>query len=525
MRRFFVLVVIAGLFLGLGVAGEVGLNPIPPAEATETTTSATYPVASNIQVSGNSPAEATLTFQPPACNGCYITRIEPDLVYMGDPDPANHPDGTIANFNNNTAHGVWLHHFVVVDSCDINKHILASGNERTIVQYPAGYGYFVPASICPNPNAGIPRWHINYHIHNNTSATRNVAIKLTVTYRTGETLNSLTPVNMDTGLTANEAEFTVPEGYSETHTGSGAPGINVDWVAPSSPTFKGGVIVGMGGHVHDYGISVSAFSNRLNDYICTSVASYGTGSRYLASGGPGTPGHPTSANGITLNQGYHEAGGTPDDRYHIQAMSMCTLTPLQAVLCPGDVIRLHTQYNNTSGFPIFDAMGIMAGSVDENQPDTNTNQVADQCDDNDSDNVLNIQDNCPEWANPTQSLPSWTMPSGDTDCDGYHPTSVFTPRASESTIGTVATKHCATDATFNNEPGADAWPPDFNDNQLVNGSDILSFNGAFAKSTSDPPIILLGNSTPISRFDLNGSGLVNGADILQMNPFFSKRCA
>jgi hypothetical protein len=146
--------------------------------------------------------------------------------------------------------------------------------------------------------------------------------------------------------------------------------------------------------------------------------------------------------------------------------------------------------------------------------------------DADGDAYPDAMDSCPLWANPTQALPNWSVPaSGDSDCDGYAEATVFAPRAAEATIGTVGTQHCAGTSGFNDEPMPDAWPPDFNDNQLVNGADILSFNNAFSKHTTDPPIILLGQSTPISRFDLNGSGLVNGSDILQLNAFFSKRCA
>jgi hypothetical protein len=119
----------------------------------------------------------------------------------------------------------------------------------------------------------------------------------------------------------------------------------------------------------------------------------------------------------------------------------------------------------------------------------------------------------------------WTVGTGDTDCDGYADTTTFSPRASESTIGTVPSAKCSTDSTFNNESLPDAWPPDFNDNQLVNGADILSFNAPFGKHPStDPPVTLLGTPTPVARWDLNGNNIVNGADILQLNPFFGKRC-
>jgi hypothetical protein len=170
---------------------------------------------------------------------------------------------------------------------------------------------------------------------------------------------------------------------------------------------------------------------------------------------------------------------------------------------------------------------------------TNANQA-----NQDGDAQGDVCDNCPSVSNSDQSnvdgdelgdaceVPNcvtitnhWTVPnSGDTDCDGYADMDTFGARASETTIGTMAATKCSASATSNNEPLPDAWPPDFNDNQLVNGADILNYNSSFGKHTTDPPVVILGQSIPITRFDLNGSGLVNGADVLQLNPFFGKRC-
>jgi hypothetical protein len=91
-------------------------------------------------------------------------------------------------------------------------------------------------------------------------------------------------------------------------------------------------------------------------------------------------------------------------------------------------------------------------------------------------------------------------------------------RGPESAIGTNPGAQCAATVASNDEPLPDAWPMDFQDNQIVNGGDILMMNPVFGSSSGGGP--------PYSpRFDLNANGVINGADILQFNPFFGKRCA
>lgn len=134
----------------------------------------------------------------------------------------------------------------------------------------------------------------------------------------------------------------------------------------------------------------------------------------------------------------------------------------------------------------------------------------------DGDGVPNSSDNCPSWSNPSQALPAWIVPAGDDDCDGYPSAAKVGTRASESTVGTVATRHCAATATANDEPLPDAWPVDFNDNQYVNGQEWLTFSPLFGSAAPGPPYS--------ARFDLNADGMINGSDLLQLNPFFGKRC-
>ena len=468
MRRFFVLsTIVLGLLVVFGLAGKDGLQAARPADAMQTTVTWMYPTSGGIQASAAQATTNTVYPVPAACTNCYITGIVPDLVYQNDPDPANHPNGTSANFNGNSLDNVWMHHMVVVDSCNPSVRVFASGNERTTASLPAGYGYFEGSGCF---------WIINYHIHNSSNATRGVALKLVVTYRTGETLTPVTPIWLDISSASGTSEYTIPEGYSDTQTGSGASGISNDWTSTVQ-----GAIVAIGGHVHDYGISVSAYNNRLGDYICTSTAGYGTGSRYLATGGAGTPGHPAAANALVLNPPNHETGGTPDDKYHIQAMTSCAPTPLQSIICKNDVIRLHTQYNNTSGFPVFDAMGIIVADVDTSLPDSNGNGTIDACDS-----------------------------SSDTDTDGFKDNV-------ESFVGTAPNVACAADAIPNNESLPDKWPVDFNNDQSANLTDIFKMVPHLNTVDTDP-----GSST---RFDLSMDGSINLTDIFKVVPFLNASCA
>lgn len=119
-------------------------------------------------------------------------------------------------------------------------------------------------------------------------------------------------------------------------------------------------------------------------------------------------------------------------------------------------------------------------------------------------------DNCPDWPNPTQALPSWPIPTGDPDCDGFTTTA-------ESFAGTDPARHCAATPTANDEPLPDLWPVDFNDDQKANLSDVLKYSPVF--NTTGP-------GAPYSvRFDLNGDNHINLSDVLKFSPFFNQSCA
>lgn len=91
----------------------------------------------------------------------------------------------------------------------------------------------------------------------------------------------------------------------------------------------------------------------------------------------------------------------------------------------------------------------------------------------------------------------------DTDCDGW--TNVL-----EQSIGTNPNAACSA-TTAKNDEYPDAWPPDVNDDQVVDIMDAVTFRGAFNLSES--------------RFDLNADGRVTLLDITMLGQAFGQDCS
>ena len=302
------------------------------------------------------------------CTNCWITDIVPSLVYEGD---ANHANGTDANLNTD----VMNHHFVMLNGgrtdvvcpgglqSQLGERFFAAGNERSQLHLPAPYGYF-------NQSAS---WRLIYHLVNKSAVPKNVSVELVYQYRTtgGE---DVTPLWLDIDG-CQDSEYTIPVGYSDT---------TVDW-----PSTINGRLVAANGHLHDVDITNQSpcqnHCSSLGHGIAVSAELVGgNGNDYYGPIPPqNTP--PASLTGATLcrSEGYYgTAWAGTRFRGHLDTMSSCginsdLLPGRQAQAFPaggeysfegypiktGQVIRLHSEYQNNNTQPQTDVMGIMMAYV------------------------------------------------------------------------------------------------------------------------------------------------------------------
>ncbi len=269
------------------------------------------------------------------CIDGFITRIVPDMVYA---------DGSSANFHSKS----MMHHVVFYNSQadDLTcpgggrERFFATDNERSAMDLPEGFGYY---------NSPAAEWDLSAHLMNFDTEPQELFIQLVCTCEPYDTsIKSAIPVWLDVD-NCGDSEFSAPAGYSDTQ-----------WDWQSSIT---GTIVRMGGHVHNFGTSISAEHLDTGGYICTAIAGYESGSMFAPASVPdGDEGHPGSAN---LLDGATNPTNNPQYMGRIQDMTLCE--PFFTIAA-GDTIRLHTQYNIPSSlFPNGqdDVMGIMIAYVHE----------------------------------------------------------------------------------------------------------------------------------------------------------------
>ena len=198
------------------------------------------------------PGQNRIAFRPitgasrPAVNG-WITRIKPDLVYAD----GSIPDSSKVMFH----HGVWI-------NLSTNEQFYATGEEKTILDLPDGYGYRY------RTNEG---WVLNDMIHNLTPQAMELYFEYTLDFipesapEYGSIIRAR-PIWMDvqSGIYpvfdvwrdsgGADGEFTYPQDDPNAY----PPGVqkNVKTIG------QAGVLLGTTGHVHTGGLSTNLYLRR-----------------------------------------------------------------------------------------------------------------------------------------------------------------------------------------------------------------------------------------------------------------------
>ncbi len=263
------------------------------------------------------------------CHNCYLTSLQANMTYT------NGQDATLGS-------GAWFHHVVFLDNghtdatcpsaiwnfLGVNgERFFASGDERTKMILPPGFGYYIGAS---------DSWSMIYMLMNMNPQAINVDISLTATWvPASAALTPLRPVWLDVDQ-CGTSEVNLPN--------SGYNVLNYTWNV-NVP----GQLIGIAGHVHDGGINEYAVDNTQNNLLlCNSVASY------------------TAAPSMSGMQGMQSM---PIGAEVIDSMVECgggiLGGPPIATLNSGDQVSIHAVYDNNADAGSSDqgVMGIMIAFV------------------------------------------------------------------------------------------------------------------------------------------------------------------
>jgi hypothetical protein len=299
VKRF---TIISALAIGMLLVGFGSAQPAQAATSTKTVRYGPFTIPAGTATDPGMVHNKLLLGVARPCVDCHITAFKPDLVYG---------DGTRANLDS----GPMLHHAVFTSqwrrdaTCSnswlglAGERFFASGNERTAIAFPAGYGYRVRY---------YDSWNLLVDLMNHSTTSKSVYVQVTYTTRPSwESVQRLRPVWLDIDQ-CGDSEYSIPAGYSDTHR---------DWTV-NVP----GKVVAMLGHVHGHGIAVEATNeSRGGASICRSKA--------------------------TLD---------PTDVHSVLSMSTCTGDPI-ATIRQGETVRLHSEY--LSAHAADDVMGIMLGYI------------------------------------------------------------------------------------------------------------------------------------------------------------------
>ena len=232
------------------------------------------------------------------CWDCYITAFEPDLVYA-DGSRATMEQGPMLH------HAVWTSQWRRDPTCGstwlglAGERFFASGDERTVVSMPPGYGYRV---------RWYDSWNMLVDLMNHSTNQQTVYVQVTYTTRPSwEPVRAVKPVWLDIDQ-CGDSEYSIPAGFSDIHW---------DW----NVNVPGRVVAAIG-HVHGHGIAVEATNeSEGGSSICRSKA--------------------------VLDA---------NNAHRVMSMGTCTGDPV-ALVRSGQSVRLHSEYDSTHAAN--DVMGIM----------------------------------------------------------------------------------------------------------------------------------------------------------------------
>jgi hypothetical protein len=261
------------------------------------------------------------------CSDCFITSVVPHLVYA---------DGSNADMDT----GVMLHHLVIVEpgKTDVTcartegigaagRRIFASGNERTPITLPDGFGFKVEKE----------KWAGIIELMNHSDQPKTVYFTADVTHVPAKTsgMKPVTPVWLDVN-NCSDSQYSVPKGKSAT-----------PWNWMSTIT---GRVIAAGGHVHAGGQGLTLDNATTKQRICSSRATYGMDMAGMQ-GMTDTPGM-----GHSMDASMKAMDGM------VTKMSTCSWDSL-GVIHQGDDLRLTSLYD--APHSLHGVMGIMLIAVYE----------------------------------------------------------------------------------------------------------------------------------------------------------------
>jgi hypothetical protein len=197
------------------------------------------------------------------CSDCYITSMKADLL---------NESGQVIG----TREGAMLHHMVLTNWTNrqdatcyfgfpfplgliFGQRFFASGDERTTITFPAGYGYRVDA---------FDTWNMIYDLANMDTSPKNVYLRMSYQYVPASTagMKNVEPIWFDLAQC----------GFSEISRPAGPSQASWTWTVN-----RPGTIVAIGGHIHDGGINIAIRNDSTGQLICDSRAGYGETPMYI----------------------------------------------------------------------------------------------------------------------------------------------------------------------------------------------------------------------------------------------------